>query len=930
MPQLSRYSHISIQPAAEEGAQIDSKQGEEFIRIDSVQQEIDDDLLHPSQSSYAAAVSAQPRTFAEAAMSTRRSRQNTYDDNSDPTLAKSMTLESLGPFKYSFKKKKKTSKWAPFDLGAADSASEGGSIGTGELGPFTRLPSPVPMTSTLISSTTTVPFTHISSSTPNPLQDPAASFPTLQEVYSATAASAQILLARDRITQTPTVADLSEAREATDATPVADPSVLLSALDPSDLGGKDLDQHCPPSQLHCNISDTQSTENQSTEHQSTEHQSTEHQSTEHQSTEHQSTEHQSTEHQSTEHQSTEHQADEAMASLTVPVIPGQDKENNSTLFDYVEWDPDLPSASAQHQSPEPVATPAQPVTYTTVGSIVNLTATPKFTAPNRIQREGSGRRPLLPLIQTLQHDSLYLHRGHSPLNTAGGLQHAHLPIQSQNRFNPSHTPPPNVTRSVRSAHSLQHIGSLREHEKSVLANVQDSTAPHIFSGNLQGSGTAPPKYSMLSNITQPSFGVGDSMEEENLGCFTSVQCSGPVQGPVQGLEKMQTLQRLAKFENPMQSLALSRLSEFSVSRSHSVARTFDNPSLAVEELLRLKGESSDVTSTKGEANAQKPGELNRAYRFPLPSTVDPSKPQANPLFGAFSPSTMKSSKDPACHQPGYPAPLTAGPPGQRQFQGTANKAHGSYPDNSWGPDPQSSVSNPYGGASAQAKKLWTGAPNTEHAEHYTYQSAVPSSRSKGGWSSVILDTATVPVVSKYYPRGLPADMTGNIVPLSHATQKKMGMIPDDAEPQTAEEKSARKAKGIDDWFYGGQRRFAGMSATDHIREYEERRLGSVNPFGPIGSGSTKPLLPAQHAPLSVEDINKMSVAEATAPLLDAVFGSMLTYATRTNGPDDPRVLSKYEISPDWLLDTSENGSKSFYGEDWGPPPKKIGGGARHE
>ena len=853
-----------------------------------MQQAIDDDLLHPSQSSYAAAVSAQPRTFAEAAMSTRRSRQNTYDDNSDPTLAKPMSLESLGPFKYTFKKKKKASKWALFDLGAADSASEAGSAG--ELGPFSRLPSPVPVTSSLISptTTTTLPFTRVSSSTPNPLSGPAATFPTLQEVHSTTSTSAHTLFTRAKITQTPTVADPSPAREEANAAPVADPYLLLSSLHLSDVGGESPNQPLPPSELQCRISNTQSTE---------------------------------------------HQVGESMANLTVPVIPGQDKEDNSNLFESVEWDPDLPSASASHQSPEPTATPAQPVTYTTVGSIVNPNATPQFTAPNRIQREGSGRRPLLPLIQTRQHDSLYPHRGHSPLNMANGLQHAHLPIHSQNRFNLSHTPPPNVTRSVRSARSIQQIGSLTEEERSVLAKIQRPTAPHIFPGNHHGSllRAAPPKYPMmLSSITQPSFGVGDSMEEENLGRFVGGQGPGAVQGPVQGLEKMQTLQRLAKFENPMRSLALSRLSEFSVSKSHGVATTFDNPSLAVEELLRLKGNSSDVTSTKAEANAQKPGELNRGYQFPLPSTVDPSKPQANPLFGAFSPSTMRSSKDPALHQPGYPAPLTAGPPGQRQVQGIANKSHVGYPDNSWGPDLQSSASNPYSGANAQANNLWSDARGAEYEEQYTSQSAVPSSHSRGGWSSMILDTAAVPVVSKYYPRGLPADMIGNVIPLSYASQKKMGLIPDDAEPQTAEEKAAKKAKDLDDWFYGGQRRFAGMTATDHIREYEERQLESVNPFGPIGSGPKKPLPPVQKAPLSAEDINKMSVAEATAPLLDSVFGSLLTYATRTNAPDDPRVLSKYEVSPDWLLDTSENGNKSFYGEDWGPPPKRIGGDTRQE
>jgi hypothetical protein len=761
-----------------------------------------------------AALPVGPRTFAEAAMSTRRSRQFSTKDNSDPVLAKAVSLESLGPFRYTFKKKKKASKWAPFDLGAADSASESGALG--EMESFSRLPSPELVTSTSTSTTTTV--RRVSTSTPNQLPASALTLSMLQD-------------------------------------------------DP---------------------------------------------------------------------QSTEREAGETMASSIASANLGRDKDGSSNSFESVEWDPDLPSASGQRQYTEPPAAAVQPIAYTTVGSIVNPHATPQFTAPNRVQREGSGRRRLLSLMQSRQHDSFYPNRGHSPLNMASGLQHAHQIVHSPNRFNLSHTPPPHSTRSMRPARSLQRIGSLTEQEKSILTKIQGPTAPHIFSGNLQSSSAAAApssNYPMaVPNITKPASCAKDSVQEEDRGRFTTFQgpnqgpaqvpAQGPAQGPVQGLEKMQTLQRLAKFENPMQSLALSRLSEFSVSKPQGVATTLDNPTLAIGELLRIKDQSSAATAIKAEESSPKAGELDRTYRFPLPSIVDSSKPQANPLFGAFSPSTMKSSKDPSLHQPGYPAPLTAGPPGQRQYQGTASKVPaGYYPGNLWGSDLQPSGLNPCGGANVQSDSLWSDSYNTEQEQQLVQKSVVPS-HCRGGCNSFIQDTAALPVVSKYYPRGLPADMTGHVVPLPYGAQRKMGEIPADHEHQTAEEKAAKKAEELDNWFYSGQRRFAAMSAHDHILEYEERQLDYLNPFGPIAAGSKKPLPPTKKAPLSIEDSKKMSVVEAAAPLLDSAFGSLLTYATQINAPDSARVLSKFEFSPAGLLDPSENGNKSFYGADCGAPPKR--------
>jgi hypothetical protein len=67
----------------------------------------------------------------------------------------------------------------------------------------------------------------------------------------------------------------------------------------------------------------------------------------------------------------------------------------------------------------------------------------------------------------------------------------------------------------------------------------------------------------------------------------------------------------------------------------------------------------------------------------------------------------------------------------------------------------------------------------------------------------------------------------------------------------------------------------------------------------------------------------MTTADAAAPLLDAAFGSLLSYASNINAPDTGKVLSRFENSQAWHIDTSTNGNSSFYGEDWGPPPRRI-------
>jgi hypothetical protein len=622
--------------------------------------------------------------------------------------------------------------------------------------------------------------------------------------------------------------------------------------------------------------------------------------------------------QSTGSQAKSH-IDNAMANSMVPIDSGKAKENGNDSYSSLEWNPELPPAAAP-TSTEPSPTPAQPVTYTTVGSIVDPNAVPQFTAPNRIQREGSGRRPV-PLIQNRQYDPYYnMYRAHSPHMTAG-LHHAHVPVQSPNRFDPSHTSNFNPSRSTGPTHPFQQDYSLTEQEKSVLSGIHGSNVANMFDTSSQNTSVAvpPPNYPMgLTNITQSSYNAGDMMGDEARRHHISTQ--GLATGPVQGLEKMQTLQRLSKFDNPMQNLALSRLSAFSVSKSNGPSITPADARLGENGLPRGE-ENTLVTLPTAGAGAQQPGELNRSYRFPLATAVDPPQPQANPLFGAFSPSTMRPSNDPPRGPPGYPAPLTAGPPGQRQYQGTMNRAQPACPDADWRPGPQIPAFNSYAGTPAQSSSAPSEVQDTQYMPPYTFQSIVPTNDARK-CKSFLVDTLDSSAISKYYPGGLPPEMNGNVRPLPSKIRREMDVASGDLSAENAAEISARKTKELEDWFYDGQRRYIGMTGADHINEHEERLLETVNPFKPLGRRPREPHPSVQTNPISAEEMEKMTVAEAAGPLLHAGFGSLLTYLTPTDAPDTSRVLSRFAPSPAWQLDESADGNKSFYSQK--SPPKENG------
>jgi hypothetical protein len=611
-------------------------------------------------------------------------------------------------------------------------------------------------------------------------------------------------------------------------------------------------------------------------------------------------------------------------------------------FDSVEWDPDLPSGP--NDSPEPVTVKPQPVAYTTVGSLVNPNDAPRFQAPNRLGREGAGPRPLslAMMQQTSPYDNYYPPRMPVPLSKQSSMQYAQQIAQTPVRLNQ-----PPTTTSANSSHSARPIMPPLTQQEHAVLNIT-TKLPQMLTGN----GLAVP--TLLKSHRNLSPSSADSAQRvpnpNELLAAEGLGQSNAVRGLGYGPEKMQTLRNLANFDNPSRDYARSRLSAFSVSKSENGEKVANNTSvISVETML-------------GNSLSGSNGDLDRGYQFPPPglSTSSAMPAQANPLHAAYNTSTLLSSSAPS-RPPGYPQPLTAGPPGQRQYNGVSSRTAAGYPiianpriansaDNNSSlssattpgiPDNTSSSSSGFD----YVESFWgtSSDPSREHPRFFDPSSQSPWNQRiqtraqqqvhptlawpypvavapvNAGPQTPLVDTLSIEDMSKYYPHGLPSDVTGQYKPLSVENQQKMGLIPDD-EPLSAEEKQKKRLKELDAWFYGGMNAFTEAQKSPLTRP--------TNQFGPIAPPK-KSDGTAETKKITAEEMEMMSVSDAAAPLVNSVLRNLESYADKKS-PDSNFNRSGWSTPPPWQIDDSKQGNKSLFGEDWGKPPKRFGRDSRYQ
>lgn len=173
-------------------------------------------------------------------------------------------------------------------------------------------------------------------------------------------------------------------------------------------------------------------------------------------------------------------------------------------------------------------------------------------------------------------------------------------------------------------------------------------------------------------------------------------------------------------------------------------------------------------------------------------------------------------------------------------------------------------------------------------------------------------------MSKYYPSGFGPNFhyNGDREELDEDTKLSLLGLANDS----LEAKQRRKAEKLDEWFYSGLSRF-NMRTTDHIQELDNRDKGII----PSATRANK----ANREVLSVKLIRGKTDSECAAPLIDNLFGTLVAYSDNVAQPTNRRIMSKFVQSPAWALDTSEEGKKSIFGDDWVAPPKRLGRDPRY-
>ncbi|RDL36008.1 uncharacterized protein BP5553_06620 [Venustampulla echinocandica] len=593
------------------------------------------------------------------------------------------------------------------------------------------------------------------------------------------------------------------------------------------------------------------------------------------------------------------QARETMSQINNTISPY--KTIGPGVVDSLERNPDLPSKSNADGSPKSVSITPKSITYTTVGSLVDPSVKHNFSAPNRLQREGSGRQPLMSMGQRGQYE--YHQPPQStlpPLLRANALAYAkHIANSPYNKPKLNQgayrTPNPISTTTPQERMGLtdQEMDEFRELQR--LREV---------SGNMASTSYTPtPSSSSRLSVNAPTFGmrlhmgVGDDQARISMG-------SVPEE------DNIIIQQQVLATDN-----AYTRL--------HSARNTPRIPS--PEQLPEYT-----VSSPPSRSQNQPGGEMNQGYRFPRPSIRSRPTTHPNPLLAA---SASQSNADHS-RPPRYPRPLTAGPPGQRQYPAAITRPAVAGMDHVSVNTLLSSSHMPP--RSHYNINLQRGSHNISSREaNYSKVPAVniygtrvqppighaarhnPGSKcvySRGPPTTI--DTLPPHSVAQYYPYGMPSDMAGVFTPLSESKQKEIDDL-----TLSAEEKNIQRKKQLDDMFYSGQRQFATMEVKHYFNELA-KRPNLENKFGPIAPPKSgfHPGLVAKK-PITEEEMGNMTVAEAAKPFIEAAFGTLLSYAEE--GPASRKVLSGFAPAPHWQIDDSNAGIQSYFGGDWGLLPPRF-------
>ncbi|CCU82011.1 hypothetical protein BGHDH14_bgh04818 [Blumeria hordei DH14] len=550
-----------------------------------------------------------------------------------------------------------------------------------------------------------------------------------------------------------------------------------------------------------------------------------------------------------------------------------------------EWNSKIASNVSLDGSPELVAPSSPPITYTTVGSLVNPRSIKQLAAPNRIQREGANRRPLMSILENQTFDSAF-------------QSHDSPRLKISNR----------TSSSQQVSWSPSKIGQVYSPSVSETNIYDDNLKPQIATGsssaydisieqeqeklNLPSSGNIPLSY--RDENASVNLQIKDLNNYNiNEAAFTQYGKEGTNRSEessihLHGMEKMQTLQRLSKFNNPMQDLALNKLSEFSFEKRQEANNI---------NCIKISPHESHLVDTRN------------ATRYPKISGMGSSDIQKNFFLpgkekdlqsSSWQSSNTTQDEDTSLSTGGYIQPLTAGPPGPRQSNMDLEKRLGHRQDTSadqyrtMSPGMRSTFMPKLPQSYYQVNSL----QNPQTPQKYYQES---DENWYGNSSQNLIETISWKDAARYYPYSIPYGLKKTTWPLNmNDSREKMYL-------------GAQKIDDLNDWFYSGYRNFFTMmtQVMDNKSNKDEYWRKNYELSAPSGT-----ILTTEKRQHLVGEVQKTPMTECAAPMIECLLRTMLEYSDRRDS-QSRAVLSKYISSPLTYIDITQKGSRSLFSENFG-------------
>ncbi|RKF83384.1 hypothetical protein GcM3_013012 [Golovinomyces cichoracearum] len=528
-------------------------------------------------------------------------------------------------------------------------------------------------------------------------------------------------------------------------------------------------------------------------------------------------------------------------------------------FKSLNWNPENPLITSLHQSLEPVSIQSQRVAYTTVGSLVNPKNILQFTAPNRIQREGANRRPLMSILANQSLDSVFQSCDPvPPLDMSNSVQYKNqLPRSASNlELNPT---------SIPEVKPSPDFLAVTEPEDNILRAELNEILPTY------------PQNEKIFNLLPQSSDLHRHSIEERVSKEFGRKTTEPVvklKTRFQGFEKMQTLQRLSKFNNPIQEWARNKLSEFAVAKQKNPQKTSISPSHGESFLL---GHSQPYEETVEASDSE---EIDLDYRDLFNNNSLNTEPSEIHRTDSITPQNSITTR-----LSSYPEPLTAGPPGQRNSDLSFNQPCRNHQNQFLGQykaiNYESQMSHQMNGSQVVGVTC---------RQEYVMPWA-------GHTSSHLVDTISLENAARYYPYALP---TGATEMREFHDSLNLGLVDS--------RKSDQHHKTLNNWFYYGQRRFA-MTAT---QEFSQDSNGQYSKSNNLGHVYLSKYIPPedQLSKFSVAEMNQMSLPECTAPMVKSLLVNLIEYSDMET-PGSRAALSNFIEAPLKSIDNSGKRNSTF-------------------